>query len=541
MSLGMVDVSDFLKSLGFDKYIPMFLEHCIDLKTLMHMTDSELEELELDFGMAEDEINTFRHNVVEIRKEALSDFLGTFEFKHYTLPLLEYDTTLGTLISMDEADLDALGIKIQMGQDDITTFKYHVHEEKKITAILIRKKWLTELHSSITQSRQEMVQLARTTFTNYFTSSKHCDLYNLIERNDELFLGIMIYELEFSEEILPSDPQQTVGQFISRLFDVTYTHWEQRLQNVYYMNMSFWVEWTTDDDLSYYVNPDTHEALWDTEIDLKKKKHCCLIITNKAEDYETKRKLHWHAFGWKWICTYCETTNSPSLESECSNSNCNKWRNIYEVIGERMLSIPENATFVVRALRVLRRESQRKAAPLSENVVSSVLIAMKKHPDSILINSTACAVLRNFAWGTEQHKRIMGKTNAIEAIVTTMLNHPMIPSIQEKACEAIRNITIDDANERRAIQVGAIQRVTEAMKKHKGSPTIQEKAMQALYNLTDKENHKKVAIESQAIECLDEIMKRYPDFPMLRQLAFTVKNHLSPDNSLWRICTKPSQ
>lgn len=537
---------DFLKSLDFQKYIPFWNEHGIDLRTLMNMTNDQLQELESDMEMNEEDIIKFLHSLAELRKEALSDFLKSFGFEKYTLKLLEYDITLRRLVTMDDANLDKLGVEILMSQDDIDTFKYRVQMERKETAQLSRKKWLLKLEAYIEKPQEDLIQRARRTLNGYFNSNKNChlsyisrrsDLYNVLVRDDDLFLGIVLYELKYPGDILPSTPQQSVSQCVSRLFDEQYIDWEQRFQNIYDMNMNFWVEWKTKDGFLYYVNTDTHESLWDSEIALEKKKKGSLIITNAIpKEYTKKRKRHWHSFGWKWKCCNCEKVNAPSLKTQCLH--CNYSRNVFDVISERIRTIPRNATFVIRALRVFRHESQKRAAPLSENVVAAVLLAMEENPDNVLINTTAFMVLRNFSWGTAQHKEIMRKTNAIEVIVSAMLNHQSEANLQEKACEAIRNITIDDDNEKRAIQVGAIQRVIDAMKLHIYSSSVQKKAIQALFNLTSIEIHKKVAIEADAIRSLDDVMKQYSDLPMLISLATTVKEHIFSKNSCWSFCSQ---
>ena len=123
---------------------------------------------------------------------------------------------------------------------------------------------------------------------------------------------------------------------------------------------------------------------------------------------------------------------------------------------------------------------------VNAGAVEAVVMAMRLHPHSALLNDKACRQLYIFMRDNGESAARAGKVGAVEDVVAAMLRHADCTStmVQTHACFALDHLVKGNAqNTIRAGLAGAIEAVKTTIHRHASNEQVQQKARETLFAL----------------------------------------------------------
>ena len=137
---------------------------------------------------------------------------------------------------------------------------------------------------------------------------------------------------------------------------------------------------------------------------------------------------------------------------------------------------------ISRRAKELPEESNPKLVAIAANALSSIVNAMKNHPNEPGIQEKACECLLALSPADGQSEISFAASGAVASIVAAMQSHVSDPIVQIEACRALRSITKFGGKERATIiaSVSGLQALLNSLLSHPDDSTVQREACLAM-------------------------------------------------------------
>ena len=162
--------------------------------------------------------------------------------------------------------------------------------------------------------------------------------------------------------------------------------------------------------------------------------------------------------------------------------------NIRDIVSCMWASEEDGAVQMLGCLAISRRakelptETTPKLVAIAANALSSIVNAMKNHPNEPGIQEKACECLLALSPADGQSEISFAASGAVASIVAAMQSHVSDPIVQIEACRALRSITKFGGKERATIiaSVSGLQALLNSLLSHPDDSTVQREACLAM-------------------------------------------------------------
>lgn len=162
--------------------------------------------------------------------------------------------------------------------------------------------------------------------------------------------------------------------------------------------------------------------------------------------------------------------------------------NIRDIVSCMWASEEDGAVQMLGCLAISRRakelptETNPKLVAIAANALSSIVNAMKNHPNEPGIQEKACECLLALSPADGQSEISFAASGAVASIVAAMQSHVSDPIVQKEACRALRTITKFGGKERATIiaSVSGLQALLNSLLSHPDDSTVQREACLAM-------------------------------------------------------------
>ena len=162
--------------------------------------------------------------------------------------------------------------------------------------------------------------------------------------------------------------------------------------------------------------------------------------------------------------------------------------NMRDIVSCMWASEEDGAVQMLGCLAISRRAKELPSEPnpklvaIAANALSSVVNAMKNHPNEPSIQEKACECLLALSPADGQEEISFAASGAVASIVAAMQSHVSDPIVQKEACAALRSIVKFGGKERATIvaSVSGLQALLNSLLSHPDDATVQREACLAM-------------------------------------------------------------
>jgi hypothetical protein len=162
--------------------------------------------------------------------------------------------------------------------------------------------------------------------------------------------------------------------------------------------------------------------------------------------------------------------------------------------------------------------------------INEVLLAMRRHLSSFVIQEAASRALYNLSFSPE-NKYIIRKAGGVEILLTALRTHPTNAGVQDHACGAICSLAAGNESNLAAVATamgkGGVVEALDAMRHHKDNIWIQLKACGILWILTSIEENGVEIVDGGGIFLIIQSMLAFPGNAAMQEQASGVLCHLA--------------
>lgn len=179
----------------------------------------------------------------------------------------------------------------------------------------------------------------------------------------------------------------------------------------------------------------------------------------------------------------------------------------------------------LRALSSLAYFPENRERIREQRGIEVIVSAMGNHSQSVSVQTEGATLLANYAFGSEENKKVISAGFGIDLLVTAMKTYPAERELQGRACQALRNITFNAPSILSSAGAkGAVTAALDALSGHLLAEDVIEQGIVAIFNMVTPHppNADRLASVSSHMTVLLEALRAYSESERIQTAALAI-------------------